>query len=170
MRVGVRTFRKDKYKNSKQLPSALNIAMDNVVKPHYIGVFNAFVSGWRSVSHFEARKRIFSDNSIHLYVFPKGTHKEVWYCVDRGTPPHTITAVNAPFLTFPNAVYLPRTKPVAQTGGLGGYFGIPSTVSVVEVDHPGIDPRLFTETATKDMDNRRVFMNAVSNAIVTTFK
>lgn len=170
MNVGVRVFRKDKYRNSSQLTKALERAMDNVVKPHYIKQFDEVVYDWESVAFFSASKRIFVDNSIHLYVYPKGRKKDVWYYVDRGTRPHKIRAVEAPMLMFPFGTYFPKTSPVANTGGLGDYLGVPETVATYEVDHPGNEPRYFTREITLSAANRKVFTNAISRAVYEVFK
>jgi len=87
---------------------------------------------------------------------------KVFEYVDLGTPPHTIRPRRAGGrLAFMAGVYSPKTLPVAQahvgTGRVeGGHLVRPT-----EVNHPGTEARLFSET----IHDRRTkqFRRAVEN-------
>lgn len=77
-------------------------------------------------------------------ITPQGIHKNLWIWVDRGTKPHVIRAVNAPFLKFQSG-YSARTAVGAKSAqGTGQRFG--SWVQKTEVNHPGTEARDFSKT------------------------
>lgn len=71
------------------------------------------------------------------------TDDEPWNWTDKGTPPHVITARNAPALVFRSPF---RAKTKAHT--IASYQGfVGNQVNVLkEVHHPGTEAREFSET------------------------
>lgn len=71
----------------------------------------------------------------------------IW--VDQGTPPHKITAKNAPVLRFREG-FSPMTQPGRLVASMGGSFG--GWVSAKEVQHPGTKARDISEEVKKRAD------------------
>jgi hypothetical protein len=135
--------------------------LDQVVKPQLVRDHLEVVKEWESDVSFAAKKVVKPD-SISVYVFPTGADKLVWIYVDRGTKPHTITARNAPRLAFMAGVYVPKTLPGAVVVGGGGYVKDPTLARPKSVEHPGSEPRGFSQAIAED--NRPFFRREVENA------
>lgn len=72
----------------------------------------------------------------------------VW--VDHGTEgPYPIVARNAPTLKFQTG-FIPMTQPGRMTSQVGARFG--PWASPLAVEHPGIEPRRFSEQVAKEME------------------
>lgn len=156
-------------KKYKKLAKAIGNEYDNVIKPHYLDQFKEIVEPWNSYVHFRARK-VITDTTIKVYIYPTGRDKNVWFYVDEGTEDHDITAKNAPFLSFPNGKYIPRTKPIAKTGGMGRVFGTTAQVNVYSVRVSGIEARQFTITIKNDKKNLDFTKKKVRNTIRRVFR
>lgn len=134
-------------------------ALDRVEKA-LVASHERVVKDWTSDVTFAA-KRIVTPTRIRILIVPRGKDAEVWYYVDRGTKPHEIAAKNAPRLAFMMTTsggkpvrggYVPKTlaKPARTVAG-GGYVKSPKTlVTPMVVDHPGNEPRGFTEQIAED--------------------
>ena len=99
-----------------------------------------------------------------------GKDWKVWFYVDRGTEPHSISVKNADFLKIPTAKYRPKTKPVAKVQGVP-YFnsGVEGFWFTKEVKkHPGSKAREFTNTWVKKNRNKSTALinKAVMKSIV----
>jgi len=151
-------------------------AMDKRIKPVLVKSHEKIVEDWDSNVGFAARKVIRSD-SIAVYVFPTGEDKMVWIYVDRGTKPHKIEAKNAPRLAFwmttkggkpVRGGYEPKTlaRPARTVAG-GGYVREPKAlVTPKAVDHPGNEPRNFTQQIARDIEP--FFKKEIENAFRRT--
>jgi hypothetical protein len=86
--------------------------------------------------------------SATLIVGPTGSDKAVnkWVWTDQGTRPHIIRPKRAKKLVFKSG-FSPKTKPKTIASFPGGTFG--DTVFAKKVNHPGTEPRLFSETVIK---------------------
>ena len=80
-----------------------------------------------------------SGDELKVYV---GTDDEIYGYVDRGTEPHLIQAVNAPYLRFQTG-FVSKTVPNLISSRKGGKSG--PWVRVQSVQHPGNEPRNFTK-------------------------
>jgi hypothetical protein len=108
--------------------------------------FKSVVLNWKHRPKFIAKMGDKGGDFV-LSVRPSGKEAQKWRWVSRGTKgPYPIRAKNAKTLAF-RTNYKPRTKP-------GGVFGGPGVTTgpwrtPVEVEHPGIEPRLFEEQIAK---------------------
>lgn len=110
--------------------------------------FNKVTRSWSHQIKFRAETKL-QPSLYTVKIAPQGRHKNLWIWTDLGTKPHVIRAKNAPFLKFQTG-YSARTAPVAQFNqGTGQSFG--EWRQVTEVDHPGNEPRKFTETFMKKL-------------------
>lgn len=110
--------------------------------------FNKVTRSWSHQIKFRAETKL-QPSLYTVKIMPQGKNKLLWFYVDLGTKPHPIAAKNAPFLSF-QIGYSARTAPVAQFNqGTGQSFG--EWRQVTEVDHPGNEPRKFTETFMKKL-------------------
>ena len=123
---------------------AFKTEFTGVIKPHFIKLLKAYVSGWKTAVAFQARKQ-FATDFIKLNVFASGPGKKIFNWVSRGTEgPYPIVAKNVPTLLYRKG-YQAKT----QAGNLS-YKGPGKATgewrSPVAVMHPGIEPRLVEET------------------------
>ncbi len=125
--------------------------------------FDDIVSDWSPENRTRFVKRLsVRENEIRVEVRPVKREKasKIFEYVDKGTPPHKIRAKKAKTLAFKAGPYSPKTLPIAQahvgTGTASGPLVFPQ-----EVNHPGTEARLFSET----IENRRTpfFRAAVEN-------
>lgn len=138
-----------KFHNAPAVRNELERTLKSTTAPALKRKFEAVVSNWSSDVSFGTLNKINVD-SIKVFVYPKGADKKVWFYVDKGTKPHPIKAVNAPFLSFIGyGTYKPKTSPIAKFGGPGVTVG-GHMVSPMVVNHPGSKARKFTETITHD--------------------
>lgn len=106
------------------------------------------VRPWTHRPKFRAYRTLTSTRKV-IEIRPQGAHAKLWVWVDRGTKPHTITAVNVPNLKFQTG-HSARTAPVAKAHvGTGRRFG--SWVSKKTVRHPGTKARQFDVTFFKEL-------------------
>lgn len=125
--------------------------LDGTVKPALVAEHRKIVEDWESDVDFAAKK-VIKPNQMAVYVFPTGKDKMVWVYVDQGTRRHPIDAVNAPRLVYMwggKGSYTPKTLPGVVVKG-GGYVRNPTLRRPKHVDHPGTDPRLFSQAIAED--------------------
>lgn len=116
--------------------------MNTVERRKLIAEFDSVVLNWKHRPKFIATMGDKGGDFI-LSVRPAGKEAQKWRWVSRGTKgPYKIRAKNAKTLAF-RTNYQPRTKPGYVFGGPGKASGPWRTP--VEVEHPGIEPRLFEE-------------------------
>lgn len=82
----------------------------------------------------------------HRKVF---TDDEIYGMLDRGTRPHPIDPVHAPFLAFSGG-HQAKTTPRVIASRPGGSSG--PTVYTTHVNHPGTEPREFAKTIKEKWD------------------
>jgi len=82
-----------------------------------------------------------------------GTESEVYGYVDHGTRPHPIRARAAPNLAF-QVGFTPKTTPNVVGSAGGDSYG--NFVYAKEVQHPGTEPRNFSENIASLMQHRLV--------------
>lgn len=129
--------------NAPEVRKELERTLDDIIKPHYIQEFNKRVADWKHKPKFNARKQIASDFT-KLDVFPAGTNANLWVWTSRGTKPHAIKPVKAPYLRF-QLDYNARTQPIDRYGvGDGKAHG--DLVATLYVKHPGTKARKFEES------------------------
>lgn len=119
-------------------------AIDDTVKPELIAKHEEIVKDWSVEITFGSLKRV-DQHGISVYVYPKGENKEIYGYVTKGTKPHDITPVRAPFLEFRwggKGSYKPITAPYKMPARLSGGQKL-HHVKMIKVRHPGIEPRLF---------------------------
>jgi hypothetical protein len=106
-------------------------------------------TGWNDRPKFESDISL-TRSGAELRTYPTGSEDAVnhWIWTDQGTPPHTITARNAPALRF-QAGYTPRTKVRKYTSGQSKRFG--AWRRPVTVHHPGTTAREWSV----DLSERR---------------
>lgn len=115
------------------------LAIGNDVKAAHDDV----VAKWTHKPKFKVQRH-WQGSYDTILLLVTGKHKAIWFYVDLGTKPHPIRAKRVPKLKFQTA-YSARTAPVAQANvGTGKSSG--AWVQVAEVQHPGNEPRLFSET------------------------
>jgi len=159
-RVAIRFNRKRRaLVNAPVVKKVLEDAMEQTIKPHYIKEFNKRVADWKHKPQFKARKQITTD-FIKLDVFPTGAHTNLWIWTSRGTKPHTIKPVKAPYLRF-QLQYNARTQPIDRYGvGDGKAHG--DLVATLSVRHPGTKARKFEESITDQQ--KTWFAKQIDNA------
>lgn len=81
------------------------------------------------------------------------TQDKIFIYVDRGTPAHTIPAGNIGFLQFRQG-YRAKTTPRVISSKKGGEYGKYVRKDIVQ--HPGIQPREFSETIQEEVTPRIV--------------
>lgn len=139
----------------QNLQKALNKEAD-IIKREY----KKTVATWNDPPKFEALTDI-SGNDVSILVGPTGTtlqvNKFVW--ADEGTEPHRIVAKNAPTLVFQTG-YSPKTLPGKIASYPAGHFG--EFVYPKAVDHPGTEPRRFTQIIVRR--RRKPFSQAMIQA------
>lgn len=122
----------------KALPDAVKKGMRqaaDAVKADY----ELTVKGWENPAAFTTEEQ--SDGSIII-----GTNGRIWHYVDEGTPPHVITPKRGKVLVF-GVGGRPKTTPGRLTSGAGSKSSI--VVIRPRVNHPGTEPRRFTELIMK---------------------
>jgi hypothetical protein len=141
----------------KEVEVALEKTKKALVASHEI-----IVKNWKSDVGFRAAKYIRKDR-MWVTVFPVGSDREVWFYVDLGTKPHTITAKRGPYLTFQAGNYVPKTlaKPARTVSG-GGQVRNAQWVKTKRVQHPGSEGRGFTKQIAEDIQPS--FKSEVENA------
>jgi len=133
---------------SEVVPERLADFIDDTVKPHYIQRFELVVENWKHKPDFRARMLIRPDG-ITLYVFPTGPDAQIYKWVTEGTEGgYKIPKAGPGYLAF-QLGYKPKTKPPGKIGGPGIYSG-PWVRGVMQVTHPGIDPRNFEAVIAED--------------------
>src|SRR3990167_3687913 len=81
-----------------------------------------------------------------MTVFPRGSNRDIYVWVSRGTRGRVITAVKAPMLRY--RIYTPKTKVSNSYGGPGTYYG--PIKKAKSVYNPGIEARHFEEHIIKE--------------------
>lgn len=145
-----------------EFKEALKEELDPIAKK-MVTKFRRAVSNWTAKPIFSYRITI-KKKSIRLTVFPKGTARQQFLWVDRGTKPYTIYPKNGGFLRFQPG-YNAKTQPIARYGvGDGSRFG--GWVAAKQVNHPGIRARKFGEKFSQDIlpDLREAKENAFRRA------
>jgi len=138
-----------KFIKAPEVKKKLGTVLDDTVKPHFIAKFDDVVSDWSGKPDFKARKFITLDY-IKVNVFPAGANKQKWIWVSRGTKgPYLIPKAGPGLLAFTMG-YSARTKPVGQHHVGSGTATGDSVVMFGQVEHPGIEARLFEETIAKE--------------------
>ena len=125
--------------------------------------YRRVVSNWSEKPVFSYRITI-NENTIRLTVYPKGTARDLFLWVDRGTKPHIITPKSGGFLWF-RADYSAKTQPIARYGvGDGNSYG--NLVKAQQVNHPGTKARKFSKKFGQDIkpDLREARDNAFQRA------
>lgn len=72
------------------------------------------------------------------------TDSIIFHWVDQGTQPHSIPRSGPATMAFPSG-YRPRTSPGRLQFNAQGGQGFGETVFTQSVEHPGIEPRKFTD-------------------------
>ena len=105
-------------------------------------------TGWEDRPLFKADITSTGRRDITLRTYPTGSEDAVnhWMWTDQGTPPHIITARNAPTLNF-QAGYTPRTKVRKYKSGAKKRFG--AWRRPVVVHHPGTTAREWSQDLSK---------------------
>ena len=86
---------------------------------------------------------------------------DLWTALDKtGVRPHVIRPKNAQRLAFQTG-YQPHTRPIARSGGPGRATG--PVVFAGVVNHPGFEPRKFSEVINKRL--RRQFEQAIDRGV-----
>lgn len=109
------------------------------------------VTTWENKPTFESKISVSKPRGgASVTTKPTGSEEAVnhWVWTDEGTPPHTITARNAPTLRFQSG-YTPRTKVGKFTSGASRRFG--AWRRPVVVHHPGTTSRNWS----KDLSTSR---------------
>ena len=143
----------------------VNEALDKTKKALVVS-HEKIVADWKSDVRFRAAKFI-RPGRIWVTVFPVGKDRLIWFYVDQGTKPHSITVKSSPFLIFKAGEYIPKTKAKpARTVSGGGRVKDGHIVKVKKVKHPGSEARNFTATIAEDIEPS--FKREVENAFRRT--
>jgi hypothetical protein len=137
-RIGKRRKRRD----WTRIARAVRRHMNTVERRKLLAEFKSVVLNWDHKPKFIAKMGDKGGDFV-LSVRPAGREAQKWRWVSRGTKgPYKIRAKNVPTLAF-KTNYKPKTKPGYVFGGPGIATG--PWRNPVEVEHPGIEPRLFEE-------------------------
>lgn len=134
-------------------------ALDDEVKPIFIGQLNEVVANWKNKPTFVGYKQITSNQiAIGVRVVKNPTP---WKYVEEGTKPHLIRARRAPMLRFPGTT---SPKTFAGNPPQWGMTAIkaPPIIRKYAVHHPGNEGRHFVQYfAQRD---RQVAVQRIENA------
>lgn len=150
----------DSYRVQRIMTEALKAHGEDVKKS-----FDDVVSDWSSASRpvFEVKVHTWS-NELQVIVKPKRTRSrrggaqpaEIFEYVDKGTSPHVIRPRPGNkrgllvFVWGGHGSYRPKTLPVAQAHAGDGRVRGGKFRSFKQVNHPGTDARLFSETIERE--------------------
>jgi len=149
---GLKNFESDTLKE-------LNKIMDTQVKAALIYSHERIVRNWKTQIGFSAKKvygRLRNRKGIHVYVWPTGPNKMIWYYVDLGTDPHWMPPVTGKLMVFrAGGEYVPKTMAApARTVMGGGYVTGGDKVFATRrkgFTHPGSDSRGFSKKIATDL-------------------
>lgn len=107
------------------------------------------VRAWKNKPRFESLISTSPQGSLAVLTGPTGNTEAVqhWVWTDLGTKPHRISARSAPRLKF-QINFIPSTKPGSFESGVAASW--PPWTSPFSVNHPGTEPRLWSETLSKE--------------------
>lgn len=105
-------------------------------------LFRETVNGWANKPDF-GWAQTKTGESISLRVYPTGQYADIWNLVNKGSPPHMIEPKeNGGLLRF-RPGYRAATRPGQLRSGRKYRSG--QYVNARRVNHPGFEPRRFTE-------------------------
>lgn len=127
-----------------KIDAAIEATLKGVVKQTLKSAFEKRTGNWGHRPEWVGRfayeyMRYGHDPS--MTVFPRGSARDIYTWVSRGTRGRVITAVNAPMLRYRH--YTPRTTASNTYGGPGTYYG--PIKKAKSVWNPGIEARHFEE-------------------------
>jgi len=160
-KVAYRAIRgRRKFAKAPEVEKLMGAFLDDTVKPHFIKCFERVVVNWDHKPEFKARKH-YSADDLRIDVYPAGQHKDKWIWVSGGTRGgYKIPKGGSGYLAFQTG-YKPKTKPPGKFGGPGTYTG-PWVRGVMQVTHPGIEPRNFEKVIADD--EKQWYSKQVENA------
>jgi hypothetical protein len=135
------------------------------IQPPVTKRLEIIVANWKHSPDFKAKEKS-TENSFTIHIFPTGDGVDQWRWVSLGTKgPYPIPKAGPGYLAF-QIGYQPKTKPKGQFGGPGTATG-PWRRGVMQVEHPGIEPRKFEESVIEQMQPwyQKTMDDIVSNAV-----
>ena len=127
------------------------VAMRQKVKPDLKEEFKKTVEGWDRPPTFVGTVNK-STHFLRLLVKASRKYSDIYAMIDiTGAKPHQIHAKNAPTLRFQSG-YQAATRPKQISSRRKQRFG--RVITPVSVNHPGFEPRLFSETIAEQYQPR----------------